>query len=122
MRKVIVISILQIVLLSSNSIALDNTFPFQKMLPPGMKMKMDTIEANIIKVYSAEDNGALFRAYVVKWNDSEVIVSDPLGTTDNKVGDSITFMAQRTEMPKDNNVMKMLNFTIMDFSAFMKMK
>lgn len=120
MKKALVIAAL-FSLACANSQALDNTEVTSKMLPAGMKASMETIEGKVLKVYTAEENGARFRAYVVQWKGVEVIVSDTLGTTSNKEGDTITFMAQRIEMPRDNGI-KTLNFMIMDFSAFMKRK
>ena len=120
MKKVMILTAL-LLFVSMNSIAFDNTDKINKMLPAGMKISAETIEAKILKIYAAEDNGAKFRAYVVNWKGTEVIVSDPLGTTNKNEGDSITFMAQRMEMPRDNNI-KTLHFMIMDFGAFMKNK
>ncbi len=73
-----------------------------------------------LKVFRADDKGARFRAYLVRWKDFEVVVSDPLGTTDKKEGDMITFMAQRIEMPRGAQKISTLHFLIMDLGSFRK--
>ena len=70
-----------------------------KMPPIGQRAKPEMIEAQVLKVYSAEDDGAKFKAYVVKWKDSEIVVTDPMGTSDKKEGDTIKVMVMRMEIP-----------------------
>ena len=94
--------------------------PKKPEMPVGMKGSYETIQSKVIKVYSAEDNGAQFRAYAVKWKDNEVIASDVLGKTSKKVGDSITFMAQRIEMPRGEKKVKLLQFMIMEIPSSTK--
>ena len=95
----------------------EHSQPTQPTVPVGMTGRYETVKSTVLKVYSAEDNGAHFRAYVVKWKDKEVIVSDMLGRTNKKEGDSITFMAQRIEMPHPHGGerMRLLHFMIMEF-------
>jgi len=62
-------------------------------LPPGTQA--ERAEAQILKVYSVDDQGAKFRAYVIKHKGSDVIVSDDLAKTDYKVGDKIDYVAMR---------------------------
>jgi len=89
------------------------------MMPQGMPIGMsgdyETVRGKVVKVYSAEDNGAHFRAYAVNWKEYEVILTDPLGTTDKQVGDEVTFLAQRIEFPDGNETIRMLQFMIMEF-------
>lgn len=87
-------------------------------MPPGMAGCFETERAQVLKVFSAEDNGAHFRAYQVKWKNQDVIVSDMFGTTNFNEGDTITFMAQNIEVPAGDKKLKMLQFMIMDTSAF----
>ncbi len=89
--------------------------PPQPVLPAGMAGGFETAQSKVIKVYSAEEDGARFRAYVVNWKDNEVIVTDVLGRTHKKVGDTITFMANRIEMPQGEEDIKLLQFMIMEF-------
>jgi hypothetical protein len=89
-------------------------------------MSMETFEGKVLKVYAAENKGARFRAYVVKWNNQEVVVSDDYGTTDKKEGDTIKFVVQQTEMPdftsmgaNDAKTIKCLQFsTEMEYPSF----
>ena len=87
-------------------------------LPEGMAGCFNTVQSQVLKVFSAEDNGARFRAYQVKWNSHDIIVSDMLGTTDFKEGDTITFIAQNIEVPARDKKLKILQFMLMDARAF----
>jgi hypothetical protein len=98
----------------------DEAHAAQSMMPPGVKGDYETAQSQVLEVFAADENGARFRAYLVRWKDFEVIVSDPLGTTDKRPGDMITFMAQRLEMPHGARKIMMLQFMIMDFGAFQK--
>jgi hypothetical protein len=82
--------------------------------PPGAKGKGDVVEAEILKVYSMEDQGATFRAYVVKYKGNEVTVSDTLAATTKKVGDKITIIAVRVEVPLGDRKIHSLSFQIMN--------
>lgn len=75
-----------------------------------MKSSFDTVEAPVLKVFSVEEGGHRFVAYLVKWNDSEVIVSDPLARSQVQEGDRILFMAQKLSMPDDPINVSSLNF------------
>lgn len=89
-------------------------------LMAGMKGSYETLESEIVKVYQADHNGAKFRAYIVKWKDQEVVVSDPLSSTDKNVGDKITFIAQTIEMPFGEKKVSMIQFMIVDCGALLK--
>jgi|GEM_PF-727266 hypothetical protein len=122
--KTVVIAVMAAVLISVNVFAddLQNATPV-----PGLGKQMtETLQGKILKVYSAENDGAKFRAYVVMWKNQEIIVSDAFGTTDKKQGDMITFTAYQAEMPDitavdpdSGKMMKYLQFTAeMDFPQF----
>jgi len=81
--------------------------------PPGAKGKADIVEAEILKVYSLVDQGATFRAYVVKYKGNEVIASDDLATATRKVGDKITIYATRVELPLPTGKIHSLTFKVM---------
>jgi hypothetical protein len=81
--------------------------------PPGAKGKAEMTEAEILKVYTMEDQGATFRAYVVKYKGNEVIASDDLATTTKKVGDKISMMATRVELPLPTGKIHTLTFKVM---------
>ncbi len=103
-----------LILMGFSNISSAGDTPLQSMMPPGMKSGHDTVQAAVLKVFAVNDDGARFRAYLVEWKGSEVIVSDPLGTSDKKEGEQITFIAQRIEMPHANKDINVLHFMIMD--------
>lgn len=84
--------------------------------PPGVKGKGERAEAEIIKVYAMEDEGATFRAYVVKYKGTEVVVGDTLATTSKKVGDKITFSVTHVEVPFGAGKVRTLSFQILNTS------
>lgn len=67
----------------------------------------------MLKVFSAEQRGHRFIAYLVKWNDVEVIVSDPLARSKFQEGDTIRFMAHRISLPNALNGISTLNFQLL---------
>ena len=66
---------------------------------PGSSSSYETVDAPVVKVFSAMDGNNKFIAYLVKWKGSDVIVSDPLARSDFKVGDTVRFMAQKIDGP-----------------------
>ena len=72
-------------------------------LPRGTQSTFDTVEAPVLKVFSAEQDGHRFIAYLVKWKDFDVIVSDPLGRSNFRDGDKIRFLAQRVSLPNKSD-------------------
>lgn len=73
------------------------------------KSSFTTVKAPVIKVYSTSDAGHNFIAYVVDHGGKEVVVSDPLGRSSYKAGDTIEFMIQKIELSGGK---KMLSFTL----------
>ena len=69
-------------------------------------------QTQVLKVYSTEENGATFRAYVVKWKDREVVVSDRLSTGNYKVGDNIEVIVMRHELGRGEDAKRVLHFEI----------
>jgi len=82
--------------------------------PKGTQSSFETMTASVQKVFSAEQEGHRFIAYLVKWKEFDVIVSDPLGRTNFKVGDEIGFMAQRISLPDAAQKVSTMNFMIID--------
>ena len=77
----------------------------------GMKGNYEMVDGDVLKVYSMEDQGARFCAYVVKYKDKEVIVSDVLhAAPEKKEGDKVTFMVQHMEMPKGTEKINIIQF------------
>ena len=84
--------------------------PTSTVLPRG---SYGTVQAKVLKVFAVEDNGAIFRAYQVKWKNSDVIVSDTLATSNKKEGDTITFTVIRVELASRGNQTNTLSFMIL---------
>lgn len=74
----------------------------------------ETVEAPVLKVYSAEEGGYRFVAYLVKWKNSKVVVSDPLARSQFHVGDKISFMAQKVRLSGSPTKVSSLNFILLD--------
>jgi hypothetical protein len=53
----------------------------------------------VLKVFAAKDGEAMYRAYLVKYKDQEVIVPDTLVRTQHKVGDTISVTVIRNKFP-----------------------
>ena len=88
-------------------------------MPAGVKSDHEIVQSEVLKVFAVDDGGARFRAYLVQWKDYKVIVSDPLGTSDKKEGDKISFLAQKIEIPSAGKNYKILNFIMLDAGAFL---
>lgn len=78
----------------------------------GERMPPERLQLKVVRVYSATDGAALFRAYVVKWKDQEVVVSDTLVRTDYKVGDEIPVLAMNHPFPRGQEPHRLLSFTV----------
>ena len=72
----------------------------------------ETFHAEVLKVFSAADGNAVFRAYLVKWKDQEVIVSDPLVGSAHRVGDTITVLAINSPYPNGEAKPGLLHFIV----------
>jgi hypothetical protein len=70
------------------------------------------VQGEILKVYAVDEKGAKFRAYVVKYKGMEVIATDDVLTTDKKVGDKVSFLAIRVELPLGDKKVSTLQFKI----------
>ena len=79
--------------------------------PVGERMPPERLELKVLKVYAAKDGDAIFRAYVVRWKDQEVIVSDSLAKTNYKEGDTITVLAMNHPFPQGKEPHRLLAFT-----------
>jgi len=78
----------------------------------GERMAPERLELTVLKVYAATDGKAKFRAYVVKWKDQEVIVSDSLVRTNYAVGDTIPVLAMNHPFPQNAEERRLLAFTV----------
>ncbi len=90
----------------------------QSFMPEGMAGSFAMQKAKVEKVFSAEKDGGRYRSYQVKWEDQEVVIADMFGSTNYEAGDEISFMVQILEMPIKGKKTKMIQFVMLDFSAF----
>jgi hypothetical protein len=59
-----------------------------------------TLETGLVdEVLAAQSNGYRYRAYVVQWHGSRIVVTDEEAATQYRAGDSVTFLAQRMPSP-----------------------
>ena len=80
-------------------------------LGAGVKSSFTTERAKVEQVLRAESDGHRFVAYVVAWGGGQVVVSDPLSTSNHRKGDEIQFMAHRIALPGSART---LNFTLLE--------
>lgn len=66
----------------------------------------------VLKVFSAKDEKAVFRAYLVKWKSQEVIVPDTLVNTDYKEGDNANVLVMKHKYPNDKSGPELLSFAL----------
>lgn len=70
------------------------------------------VELEVLKVYSALDGDAIYRSYLVKWKDQEVVVTDTLVRTEYKEGDKITIVAMAHSYPNGDEDYGLLSFEV----------
>jgi hypothetical protein len=87
-------------------------------LPAGVAGSFETVEAKVDRVYFAEENGAKFRAYQVKWKKQDIVIPDMFAMTEFKEGDTITFIVSNLEVPRGGKKIKLLQFMLMNFPGF----
>ena len=74
----------------------------------------EILHGQVLKVYNAEDKGALYIAYVVDYKGTEVVIPDMMHAgVLKKVGDPITYMTQRLDLPGMNGKTPVLQFVVM---------
>jgi hypothetical protein len=85
------------------------------------KMRLPNIvemtDSTVLKVFSAEGGGAKYKAYLVKWKNQEVVVTDMYGGPELKEGDTVKVMVQVVDIPTAG--IKVLQFVSFDASAMM---
>ena len=70
-------------------------------------------ELQVLKVFSARDGDAVFRAYMVNWKGQEVVVPDTLAKTDYQVGDTATVLVMNHDYPNGKAGPRLLHFEIL---------
>lgn len=84
---------------------------FAEQPAPKSNSSHEILEAKVLKVFAAEDDGYRFRAYLVEWNGQEVVISDPLSRSQYKEGDSVPFMVHRHRLARTGE--SLLDFILM---------
>jgi len=70
------------------------------------------VEAKVLKAFVARDGNAVFKAYLVKWKDQEVVISDMMARSDLKEGDTIKFVVKTLPFHKHGANSDVLMFMI----------
>jgi hypothetical protein len=78
--------------------------------PPGTH---ERVELKVLKVFSAEDDGAVFRAYLVEWNGQEVVVEDTLAKTHYHTDAMIPVLVMKHPYPKGQQPYGLLHFSVL---------
>lgn len=93
-----------------------NSFSQTTETPPQQvetKRKVEIANARVVKVFKIDDEGYSKISYAVIYHGQDVIVDDPVHSTDYVVGDLIYFMVMRHDMSKDRpDGKKLLNFIV----------
>jgi hypothetical protein len=70
-----------------------------------------SLETGVVdQVLYTNASGYEYRAYVIEWRDSHVVIDDPAAATNYQPGDSVSFWASRLALPSPDNH-KDLQFT-----------
>ena len=70
------------------------------------------VQLEVLKVFYAKDGDAIYKSYLVKWKDQEVVVNDSLAGTDYRKGDIITVVAMAHSFPNNEKEHGLLSFEI----------
>lgn len=66
------------------------------------------VDAGVVeRTLSAASQGYAYRAYVVRWHASELVVDDPTAASDYQVGDRLAFRIRRVRLPSAGGVMQL---------------
>lgn len=79
----------------------------------GMACKSEVVKLPVLKVYATHEGAASFRAYVVKWNEAEVVASDVLGATNYKEGDTVEVLVSRNQFTFSGETRHHVAFSVM---------
>ena len=80
------------------------------------------VQLDVLKVFSAKDGNAIYKSYLVRWKDQEVIVNDSLARTDYKMGETITVVAMAHTYPDEKKAYGLLSFEIAPPEVVEKLK
>jgi hypothetical protein len=74
---------------------------------------IETVTAKVEQVLKFEDDSFEFIAYLVTYRGKQVVVEDPIGSTNHSVGDELRFIVVRTELSKaDAKSKKLISFVV----------
>jgi hypothetical protein len=76
------------------------------------KNSYTTENLKVEKVFNAKDGDTTFRAYLVKWENQEVIVTDTISQSDYQVGDTMPVIVMKHYLSKEKNKSGLLGFEI----------
>lgn len=79
---------------------------------PPPRIPPERADVKVLKVFSATDEGHVFRAYLVEWKGQEVIVDDRLVKTTYAVGDTLTVLVMKLPHPDKTVEHALLHFTV----------
>ncbi len=66
----------------------------------------------VTDVLSAQVDGYRYHAYVVQWHDGALLVPDDSANTDYRVGDTLSFMARRLQLPALPRPQRLVSFAL----------
>ena len=73
----------------------------------------ESVELTVLKVFSAKDGEAIFRAYLVEWKGQEVIVDDTLAKTNYQAGEKATVLVMKSPFPNQAEAYDLLHFQVL---------
>ena len=80
--------------------------------PPTPEEGWENAQLQVLKVFSARDGDAIFRAYMVNWKGQEVVVRDTLAKSDYHVGDTAPVLVMKHKYPNGKVGPDLLSFEV----------
>ena len=80
--------------------------------PPTPEEGWGNAQLQVLKVFSARDGDAIFRAYMVNWKGQEVVVRDTLAKSDYHVGDTAPVLVMKHKYPNGKVGPDLLSFEV----------
>jgi len=73
-----------------------------------------TTEAKVEQVFFLQEDGFIYRAYMVEYHGAKIIVNDLTSKTNYSIGDNIKFGVMKTDLSKLNPAgSKMISFNVL---------
>lgn len=83
--------------------------------------QVEMVEGKILRIHSTEHGGARSTDYIVEWDDSEIIVSDPWQVAKQKEGEILEFIVSRVTFERDQKENKVIHFMVMEKHEMIKL-